>query len=143
MTTRVIVPHRGLDAAKTRLAPVLTVAERGDLAAHLLRRVLRIALQAVPLMSGVVEYAELGFVPGGTGRNRLHFSQDGPHAVRLPGEVPQALDDVLYDPQTSGGLLLSVGPERAAALEAAFSRDKQPLWPIGEVTTGLGVDVDL
>src|SRR5207253_21759 len=58
---------------------------------------IRIALQAVPLMSGVVEYAELGFVPGGTGRNRLHFSQDGPHAVRLPGEVPQALDDVLYD----------------------------------------------
>ena len=103
---------------------------------------IRIALQAVPLMSGVVEYAELGFVPGGTGRNRLHFSQDGPHAVRVAGEVPQALDDILYDPQTSGGLLLSVGAERADALEAAFSREKQPLWPIGEVATGLGVDLD-
>src|SRR5437763_1173122 len=53
---------------------------------------IRIALQAVPLMSGVVEYAELGFVPGGTGRNRLYFGQDGPHAVHLPDEVPQALD---------------------------------------------------
>ena len=48
MTTRLIVPHRGLDAAKTRLAPVLTPEERGELAAHLLRRVLRIARQAIP-----------------------------------------------------------------------------------------------
>jgi 2-phospho-L-lactate guanylyltransferase len=48
MTTRVIVPHRGLDASKSRLSPVLSPDERGDLAAHLLRRVLRIARQAVP-----------------------------------------------------------------------------------------------
>jgi 2-phospho-L-lactate guanylyltransferase len=48
VTVRVIVPHRGLEAAKTRLASVLSPPERGDLAAHLLRRVLRIARQAVP-----------------------------------------------------------------------------------------------
>lgn len=47
MTTRLIVPHRGLEAAKTRLAPVLTPEERGELAAHLLRRVLRVARQAI------------------------------------------------------------------------------------------------
>jgi 2-phospho-L-lactate/phosphoenolpyruvate guanylyltransferase len=45
--TRVIVPHRGLDVAKTRLAPVLSAAERGELAAHLLQRVLRIVRGAV------------------------------------------------------------------------------------------------
>jgi 2-phospho-L-lactate guanylyltransferase len=48
VTTRVIVPHRGLEAAKTRLAPVLSAAERGELAAHLLRRVLRVVREAVP-----------------------------------------------------------------------------------------------
>ncbi len=48
MSTRVIVPHRGLEAAKTRLSPVLTVEERGDLAARLLERVLRAARVAVP-----------------------------------------------------------------------------------------------
>jgi 2-phospho-L-lactate/phosphoenolpyruvate guanylyltransferase len=48
MTTRVIVPHRGLQVAKTRLAPVLSPSERGELAAHLLRRVLRVAREAVP-----------------------------------------------------------------------------------------------
>lgn len=47
MATRLIVPHRGLEAAKTRLSAVLTAGERGDLAAHLLRRVLRVARQAI------------------------------------------------------------------------------------------------
>ncbi len=47
MQTRLIVPHRGLEAAKTRLSPVLSAEERGDLAAHLLRRVLRVARQAI------------------------------------------------------------------------------------------------
>jgi len=47
VSTRVIVPHRGLEAAKTRLASVLSPAERGELAADLLRRVLRTVREAV------------------------------------------------------------------------------------------------
>ncbi len=46
MSVRIIVPHRGLAAAKTRLAPVLDDAEREALAGRLLDRVLRIARQA-------------------------------------------------------------------------------------------------
>jgi len=60
MTTRVIVPHRGLDASKSRLSPVLSPDERGDLAAHLLRRVLRIARQAVPDVMVISPSADLG-----------------------------------------------------------------------------------
>jgi 2-phospho-L-lactate guanylyltransferase len=60
VTTRVIVPHRGLDAAKSRLAPVLSPDERGELAAHLLRRVLRIARQAVPDVVVISPSADLG-----------------------------------------------------------------------------------
>jgi len=48
VSVRVIVPHRGLEAAKTRLSPVLTVEQRGDLAARLLDRVLRMARVALP-----------------------------------------------------------------------------------------------
>ena len=44
MRTRFIIPHRGLEAAKTRLAPVLTDDERATLGATLLRHVLRAAL---------------------------------------------------------------------------------------------------
>lgn len=46
MTTRIIVPHRGLEAAKTRLAAVLDDAERVELARRLLARVLSVAREA-------------------------------------------------------------------------------------------------
>jgi len=48
VSTRIIVPHRGLAAAKTRLAPVLDPAEREALARQLLERVLRVAREACP-----------------------------------------------------------------------------------------------
>ena len=102
---------------------------------------LRIAVGAVPFLSGAVEYAELGFIPGGIGRNRDHFIGLGTHAVVMPEGLRQSLNDLLHDPQTSGGLLLSVPAARASALEAAFAREKAPLWPIGEVVTGNGVEI--
>ncbi len=102
---------------------------------------LRIALEAIPSLSGALEYAELGFVPGGVGRNRAHFATLGEHKVVLPEGLRRSLDDLLHDPQTSGGLLISLPAERAAALEAAFAREKAPLWPIGEVIAGGGVEV--
>jgi selenide,water dikinase len=102
---------------------------------------LRLAVGLAPLLPGAREYAERGFVPGGIGRNRAHFAALGPDGVRLPAGLPRALDDLLHDPQTSGGLLLGVAADRAAALEAAFARDGEPLWPIGEVAAGRGVEV--
>ena len=54
MRTRFIIPHRGLEAAKTRLAPVLTDEERATLGATLLRHVLRAALAAATLDDDVM-----------------------------------------------------------------------------------------
>lgn len=102
---------------------------------------LRIAVEAVPFLAGALEYAELGFVPGGVGRNRDHFDQPGPHAVVLPANLRPSLDDLLHDPQTSGGLLISITADRATALEIAFAREKAPLWPIGAVIEGSGVEI--
>jgi selenide,water dikinase len=99
---------------------------------------LRLSVEAIPFLSGAHEYAELGFVPGGVGRNRAHF---GAHGVRLHAGLRQSLSDLLHDPQTSGGLLISIPAGRASALEAAFAREKAPLWPIGEVVPGSGVEV--
>ena len=102
---------------------------------------LRLTIEAIPFLSGAMEYAELGFVPGGVERNRSYFASLGAHGVRLPATVRQSLSDILHDPQTSGGLLISLPANRAAALEAAFAREKAPLWPIGEVLAGSGVEV--
>lgn len=102
---------------------------------------LRLSVEAIPFLSGAHEYAELGFVPGGVGRNRSYFSSLGAQGVRVPAGVRQSINDLLHDPQTSGGLIISISAARAAALEAAFAREKAPLWPIGEVVPGSGVEV--
>ena len=102
---------------------------------------LRIGAEAMPLLTRAAEYAELGFVPGGTDRNRAHFASGDRPLVTLPYNLPHPLDQLLFDPQTSGGLLLSVAADRAPALEAAFHREKRSLWPIGEVVEGQGVEV--
>jgi len=102
---------------------------------------LRLTVEAVPFLSGAHEYAELGFVPGGAGRNRDYYASLGAHGVRLPAGLRPSLSHLLHDPQTSGGLLISIPDDRAAALEAAFAREKAPLWPIGVVVGGSGVEV--
>lgn len=102
---------------------------------------LRISVEAVPFLAGAIEYAELGFIPGGVGHNRNHFASLGTHAVVLPDGLGRSLDDLLHDPQTSGGLLISLPADRAAALEAAFTHEKASFWLIGEVAEGSGVEV--
>lgn len=100
---------------------------------------LRIDASAVPLLPGALDYTARGFVAGGLGRNRLHFSGGEAPLVRSPDGLAPEREELLFDPQTSGGLLIGVGADRAAALEAAFAREREPLWAIGEVVAGRGV----
>jgi selenide,water dikinase len=77
---------------------------------------LEIAVHAVPLLSGAREYARQGAIPGGLKNNREFASC----AVAAHGEIPLDLEDLLYDPQTSGGLLIALPEADAAALERAL-----------------------
>ena len=65
----------------------------------------------VPLLPGALEWAAMGLIPEGAYRNRS-FAQ--PEAEL--GETPLALCDLLFDPQTSGGLLISVARADGDAL---------------------------
>ena len=76
---------------------------------------------AVPLLPGVTELAAMGILPEGMYRNR-HFAQ--PHVSAGAG-VSRAVLDLLYDPQTSGGLLMAVRAEAAPALLSVL-RDRLP-----------------
>ncbi len=104
---------------------------------------LEIRAGSVPLMDGALGYAEAGLLPGGLGRNRDHFTgSEAPGAgVTVDPAVAAALGSLLWDPQTSGGLLLAVAADAADRLIAAFTAAEVPLWEIGVVSAGAGVRV--
>ena len=76
----------------------------------------------------VLEFAEQEVVPGGLQRNRDHYSP----RVADPG-LPAPIITALYDPQTSGGLLIAAPARRAQALAAALARRRVWVAEVGEV----------
>jgi selenide, water dikinase len=73
---------------------------------------LEIEVDAVGFLPGALEYARQGAVPGGLKNNREFASC----AVGKAREIPPEVEDLLYDPQTSGGLLISLPEPDAAEL---------------------------
>ena len=113
----------------------------------------RIHSSAVPLMEGAMAYVRASQVPGGTGRNREYLLSGGqPEAAHptgpqstvratLQGNISRDLITLLFDPQTSGGLLASVPPDRLPAVRAALEDQGDGCWEVGEVTEGRGIIV--
>ena len=77
----------------------------------------RVFADQVPLLTGALELARQGIGPGGTQRNQSYF---GPY-VSLSSTVEEAIGELLFDPQTSGGLLVSVSGDKKAALLDAMA----------------------
>ncbi len=98
---------------------------------------LRFEASRVPLLPAALDYAARGIATGGAGRNRAYLAGK----VRLADNISEALEHVLFDPQTSGGLLFPVAPERAAEVEARFASAGETVWRVGEVMEGEGVEV--
>lgn len=82
----------------------------------------------VPLMVGAREIAGRNR-SGGLISNRDHF---GPN-VAFDQNTPDELRDLLFDPQTSGGLLMSIDPDRLGEVESALRQKQVRFWRIGEV----------
>ncbi len=100
---------------------------------------LRIALERVPLLPGALGYARGGVLPGGLGRNRAFLLEDG--FVTLGAGLEQAHAQLLFDPQTSGGLLLAVPGELVETLKERMAAAGEPCWEIGAVVEGRGIVV--
>jgi selenide,water dikinase len=76
---------------------------------------LKLDFDRIPMIDNVIEYAEQGFLTGGASANQ-DFLKD---RVRIPEKLSKARIDVLYDAQTSGGLLMAFAPDDAERFKAA------------------------
>jgi selenide,water dikinase len=86
----------------------------------------------VPYFPEAKEYAEMGMVPGGTGRNRDFRIK----MVKIDKNISKVMVDILFDPQTSGGLLMSVPAADAEPLMKRMHRAGiKSAAIIGEVVT--------
>lgn len=84
----------------------------------------------VPYHTEALEFASMGLVPAGAYRNR-EYAEAG---VAVRGNISLALQDILYDPQTSGGLLFAVCEEEAQRCLAQLRQTVPHAAIIGYVT---------
>jgi selenide,water dikinase len=96
-----------------------------------------IQARAIPFLQGASRYVHAGCVPGGSADNQLYF---GPR-VRFDSALDEYARMLLFDAQTSGGLLLSLPAARQQAFMAEASSRDIPAWIIGQVESGEGMDV--
>jgi selenide, water dikinase len=76
----------------------------------------RISADQVPVVPEALEFASMGFIPAGAYKNR-EFRES---MLQVAAAVPRSLQDVLFDPQTSGGLLICVPKDQTSDLVAAL-----------------------
>ncbi len=98
---------------------------------------IRFAYHKIPFISGARSYAEQFIFPGGTYDNRLYFGSN----VHFDPSLDEPSQLLLFDAQTSGGLLLAVPPDRLEQFVSRAVQLDQPLWVIGEVVQGKGIEV--
>jgi selenide,water dikinase len=98
---------------------------------------LRFDLNRIPLTQGASRYATDWIFPGGASDNRLYF---GPH-VRFDEKIDESSQMLLFDPQTSGGLLLAVPPDRLQTFLSQADQVQQAAWEVGEALDGNGIEV--
>ena len=96
----------------------------------------RIEAGAVPVFSEALHHADEFLLTAAGQRNRNHT---GPF-VRFEN-VPFAMEEVLFDPQTSGGLLVALPKDQAAALVEDLRRGGAPAAVVGEVTDSEDIEI--
>jgi selenide,water dikinase len=94
---------------------------------------------AIPALPGALAYARDGHVTGGANRNRAGLEG----TVTVAASIAPEVEHLLFDPQTSGGLLIAIAPDRAAALVTALESDELLAARVGHVEVGSGVSVEV
>ena len=93
---------------------------------------LQIETGRVPALSGVFDYIGAGYLTRGSVRNPEHFGA----SVAAAAKVTAARKTLLWEAETSGGLLLAVPPAGFSRFRAVCDGEEQPFWEIGSVVPG-------
>ena len=91
----------------------------------------------IPFIAGARKYAEMGCFPGGAFDNKMHFESK----VKFADAIDEPDQMLLFDPQTSGGLLLGVPAEKLEDFTKRAVELSQTLWVVGQVMNGNGIYV--
>ena len=94
----------------------------------------RLNMSDIALLPGTAQYARNGVFPGGMERNREYYSA----WLSIEGQLAEHEHGLLFDPQTSGGLLMSVSAERADNLLADLQSQGEDAFAVGAVVAGPG-----
>jgi len=97
----------------------------------------RLHLPSIPFLSGARRYAEGGNFPGGSADNRMYFSD----RVTFARSIDEYNQMLLFDAQTSGGLLLALARQNVSPFLDRANEEGVDAWPIGEVEEGEGIKV--
>ena len=106
------------------------------LAGHLLemakgsKKNIKLYTKQVPLLKNVLDFARSGMIPGGAHKNRKFFEK----FIQVDKNVERAILDLMFDPQTSGGLLISMEKHQGRPFVEKMEANGQMAWIIGEVT---------
>jgi len=98
---------------------------------------LKLDFERIPFVSCAMKFAAAYTFPGGASDNREFFSSH----VHFAGPLNENEQMLLFDPQTSGGLLLAVPPDRLASFNQRAVELGQPVWEIGEVIPGDHIEI--
>lgn len=98
---------------------------------------LKFELANIPFISGARKYAEMGTFPGGGFDNKKHFEAN----VEFADSIDEPNQMLLFDPQTSGGLLLGVPHEKLDPFLARAQEMNQSIWIVGNAEAGAGIKV--
>ena len=95
---------------------------------------LRLESQRLPALAGALDAARAGVSTAGTRNNRVYAPAEA------AGVAPE-LVELAYDPQTAGGLLVSLPADKGPVLEAEFARAGLFLARVGAVVAGAGLEL--
>jgi len=98
---------------------------------------IRFEFGKMPFVNSARKYAQMGTFPGGAFDNRSFYRAD----VKFANELDEPSEMLLFDPQTSGGLLLGVAQEKLSAFLKRAEEMRQPVWVIGEARSGAGIEI--